>query len=68
MITVNLPTAKDVCEHMAIRLNQSVMLWGQPGVGKSEIVQQLADEIGAYLIDFRCGQPFIAVPTIIGIR
>lgn len=29
------------------------MIWGAPGVGKSEVVQQVADEQGVALIDFR---------------
>ncbi|MEE4187839.1 MAG: MoxR family ATPase [Roseobacter sp.] len=35
------------------RLIASWMLHGRPGVGKSQIVQQLADEIGARLFDVR---------------
>ncbi len=34
-------------------LTAAWMLHGRPGVGKSQIVQQLADEIGARLFDVR---------------
>ena len=34
-------------------LTASWMLHGKPGVGKSQIVQQLADRIGAKLFDLR---------------
>ncbi|MEL6518748.1 MAG: AAA family ATPase, partial [Pseudomonadota bacterium] len=35
------------------KLTASYMLHGRPGVGKSEIVAQLAGEIGAQLFDLR---------------
>ncbi|MEM1298573.1 MAG: MoxR family ATPase [Pseudomonadota bacterium] len=35
------------------RLRASYMLHGRPGVGKTEIVRQLADELGAKLFDLR---------------
>ena len=31
----------------------SWMLHGRPGIGKTEIVQQLADRVGAHLFDLR---------------
>ena len=31
----------------------NTMVWGGPGIGKSEIVQQVADELGVSLVDFR---------------
>lgn len=38
---------------MAGRLTSSWMLHGRPGIGKTEIVQQLADETGSILHDLR---------------
>lgn len=34
----------------------AVMLWGPPGVGKSSIVKQVAEELGVRLIDVRLAQ------------
>ncbi len=44
-------------------LKMSIMLWGATGVGKSECVRQLADELGAELRDIRLCQK---QPTDIG--
>jgi hypothetical protein len=37
-------------------LQLSVMMWGAPGIGKSSVVQQLADEFTMGLIDVRLSQ------------
>jgi len=46
---------KDVKETLgsAYRLRQPVFVWGPPGVGKSETVAQVAEELGIALIDMR---------------
>lgn len=36
-----------------LMVQQPVMLWGQPGIGKSEVIQQLAKHLGRNLIDIR---------------
>jgi hypothetical protein len=41
---------------VAIPLNLPVMIWGMPGVGKSDAVRQLADRMGAVLVDIRLSQ------------
>ena len=33
-----------------------VFLWGPPGIGKSEIVASLTEELGGHMIDLRLGQ------------
>lgn len=33
-----------------------VFLWGPPGIGKSELVESIADEMKGYMIDLRLGQ------------
>ena len=33
-----------------------VFLWGPPGIGKSDIVSQIADDMNGYMIDLRLGQ------------
>lgn len=37
----------------AFNKKRPVFLWGPPGIGKSDIVGQLGDEIGAHVIDVR---------------
>jgi hypothetical protein len=33
-----------------------VFLWGPPGIGKSELVESITDEMGGHMIDLRLGQ------------
>jgi hypothetical protein len=33
--------------------NKPVMLWGKPGIGKSDLVRQIASELGVKVIEFR---------------
>jgi hypothetical protein len=33
-----------------------MFLWGPPGIGKSEVVAQITQELGGYMIDLRLGQ------------
>jgi hypothetical protein len=33
-----------------------LFLWGPPGIGKSEVVAEIAEEMGGYMIDLRLGQ------------
>ena len=40
----------------AFKKQRPVFLWGPPGIGKSELVAELADELGGYMIDLRLGQ------------
>ena len=37
----------------AMKKKRPVFLWGPPGIGKSEIVQQVGDSIDAHTIDIR---------------
>lgn len=36
-----------------IKINRPVMIWGAPGIGKSDIIQQIGDEQGRNVIDLR---------------
>jgi len=36
-----------------VKIQRPVMLWGQPGIGKSELVEQLAKKLGRKMIDIR---------------
>lgn len=40
----------------AMHINRPLMLWGPPGVGKSQVVAQFARSIGAELVDIRLSQ------------
>ncbi len=39
-----------------IKANRPVMLHGSPGVGKSDVIRQVADELNVKLIDIRLSQ------------
>lgn len=41
---------------VAIPLQQPTMIWGMPGVGKSEAARQQAERMGAMLVDIRLSQ------------
>lgn len=58
-----------VTEHRTVTVNEArarvmrcfkaqrpVFLWGPPGVGKSDIIAQLTEELGGHMIDLRLGQ------------
>ena len=40
----------------AFKIQRPVFLWGPPGIGKSELVAELTEEMGGYMIDLRLGQ------------
>jgi len=40
----------------AFKIQRPVFLWGPPGVGKSELVADLTQELGGLMIDLRLGQ------------
>ena len=40
----------------AFNSNRPVFLWGPPGIGKSEVVAEVADELGGLVIDLRMAQ------------
>ena len=41
---------------VAFKKKRPIFLWGPPGVGKSDIVQQITDDAGGYMFDLRLGQ------------
>lgn len=49
------PTQLKKALRVAVRVNRPVMIYGQPGVGKSDIVSQVCDEYGGKLYDLRLG-------------
>ena len=40
----------------AFRVKRPLFLWGPPGIGKSELVEGIAAELGGLMIDLRLGQ------------
>jgi hypothetical protein len=40
----------------AFKIKRPVFLWGPPGVGKSELISELTEELGGHMIDLRLGQ------------
>ena len=53
--TMQTVTATDLKQEIRdnMRLGLNTMIWGGPGIGKSEIPQQVADELNIPLLDFR---------------
>lgn len=56
MRMITIPQMKASISHIAMRLNEPTMYWGQPGCGKSEAFAQAAEENNAVLVDLRLGQ------------
>jgi hypothetical protein len=40
----------------AFRVQRPLFLWGPPGIGKSELVENITQELGGLMIDLRLGQ------------
>jgi hypothetical protein len=56
MYKLNITKVQSLLQAVAIDQHEPVMLWGQPGAGKSEAVQQLAVTNNAELVDIRASQ------------
>lgn len=56
MQVISIPEAKQFIKHVAIDMREPIMLWGQPGVGKSEAVSQVANDYAGTLVDIRLSQ------------
>lgn len=56
MYTVDHPQLVTFLSEVAFDLDQPVMIWGPPGVGKSDAVRQMAASKGAVLVDIRLSQ------------
>ena len=57
MQIININDAKDMIKHIAVGMGEPLMFWGQPGVGKSEAVAQVArDDNDSILVDIRLSQ------------
>jgi len=40
----------------AFKAQRPIFLWGPPGIGKSELVEGITQDLGGYMIDLRLGQ------------
>lgn len=40
----------------AFQKKRPLFLWGPPGIGKSELIEEVTHELGGYMIDLRLGQ------------
>lgn len=56
MHTITIPEAHKVINEVAFNLREPMMIWGQPGVGKSALIHQMAQEKDAHIIDLRLSQ------------
>ena len=53
--TVTSEQARNAIE-VAFKVQRPVFLWGPPGIGKSEMVQEITDDLGGLMIDLRMAQ------------
>lgn len=53
--TVTTTGAKSAIK-VAFKKKRPIFLWGPPGVGKSDIVQQVTNDAGGFMFDLRLGQ------------
>lgn len=42
--------------HLCIKTKTPAFIWGPPGIGKSELVEQITNDLGGYMIDLRLSQ------------
>jgi hypothetical protein len=61
MNPVSADDLKDIIRHIAVRRRKPIFVWGKPGIGKSQIVAQVAAEFGCdesnnQFVDIRLGQ------------
>lgn len=51
--TVTSAAARNLIKIAAVKRRRPIFLWGPPGIGKSELVADIGEEIGAWVIDLR---------------
>lgn len=56
MHTISTADAFEFINHVGFGLREPIMMWGQPGVGKSDLVSQVAAHHNAVLVDIRLSQ------------
>lgn len=56
MQKLSIPDAVAMIRHTAIALEEPVMFWGAPGIGKSEGVNQMVEDLDGIMVDIRLSQ------------
>lgn len=56
MFTINITETKEVIAEIAVRLREPLMLWGQPGAGKSDATNQVCTDFSGVMCDVRLSQ------------
>lgn len=56
MHTINIPTLKATVSHIVFDEREPLMVWGQPGVGKSQAINQVCIDHKAVFVDIRLSQ------------
>jgi ATPase family associated with various cellular activities (AAA) len=51
--TVTSAEVRNLIKIAAVKRKRPIFLWGPPGIGKSELVADIGEEIGAWVIDLR---------------
>ena len=66
------PSAVVALAKTHIKANIPLFLWGAPGIGKSSVIQQLAEDLDRELVDIRLSQmepvDLLGLPNIINGR
>lgn len=53
---INMATMKTAIRELAVGMDQPLMFWGSPGIGKTQGVTQVCNDNGYILVDIRLGQ------------
>ena len=56
MYTLTIPEMQQFITHIGVEMAEPIMLWGPPGVGKSEGVYQACQKANGLLVDIRLSQ------------
>lgn len=56
MHTISIPDAITLINHVAFKMREPIMMWGQPGVGKSEMTRLISTQHDAQMVDIRLSQ------------
>ena len=56
MHTISIPDAITLIDHVAFKMREPIMMWGQPGVGKSEMTHLISTQHSATMVDIRLSQ------------
>lgn len=70
MQVINIPTMKSMIHHVGVRKRRPLWFRGRSGIGKTEAIHEVAQELGAVMCDIRVSQyesvDFRGIPDIQG--